>query len=169
MAQRKQTDWAAVEQDYLSSGDSLRKIAQRYALAPTTVTRKAKQGNWAAKREQFESKRLSTWAETEGKIQGEAMAVSVRACVEVAMGILSRIRQDVENEKLEISAKDYRSYSGAVRDIYAVVTGDLDIDRKREEIRLIQERVKFQERVMNQSKEDKVIQVLLGDGQEYVG
>lgn len=159
MAQRGKTDWAAVERDYISTDTSLRKLAARYGVAPTTITRKAKNEHWSEKRERYAAKMRAAQAEAEGKAKGELMAAGMLACMRAAMSLLSRIEQDLDDPELPIGPKDYKSYSGAIRDIRDVLAGDLDVERKQAEIEAIRARLP--------SEADGTITVLLGAAGEY--
>lgn len=49
-------DWKVIEAEYITTGSSYRKLAEKYGLDQATVARKAKKEEWVSKRQQHVSR-----------------------------------------------------------------------------------------------------------------
>lgn len=49
-------DWEEMENEYITTGTSYRKLAEKHGIDQATVSRKAKKGKWVSKRQQHVSK-----------------------------------------------------------------------------------------------------------------
>lgn len=72
MIPKKNVDWEAVKNDYISDTESsFRSLSEKYGVAASAIHRRAKEGKWADKREQFvkklESKTLKKLMEERAK------------------------------------------------------------------------------------------------------
>ena len=57
MAERKDVDWNAIKNAYISDAErSFRSLAEEFEISVSAIHRRAKEGEWAKKREQFANK-----------------------------------------------------------------------------------------------------------------
>ena len=57
MAEKKNIDWDALKNEYISSPDeSFRSLGEKWGVSASAIHRRAKEGGWARKREQFADK-----------------------------------------------------------------------------------------------------------------
>ena len=60
MATKKPIDWDTVKNEYISDSEaSFRSLSEKYGISASAIHRRAKEGDWARKREDFEN-RLET-------------------------------------------------------------------------------------------------------------
>lgn len=56
-ARKKNVDWKAIENEYISDlSSSFRSLSEKYGISASAIHRNAKEGGWSEKREQFEDK-----------------------------------------------------------------------------------------------------------------
>ena len=75
MAEKKVLDWDVIKNEYISDGEtSFRSLSEKYGISASAIHRRAKEGNWLQKREQFanttETKTLKKLMEE--RVKGEA-------------------------------------------------------------------------------------------------
>lgn len=91
-------DWEDVEMEYLNSRMSLKELAEKREICYTTVQRRAKAGQWAARRERRRQEQCSA------------------RLGHVTDKLLMKMAETIEGEK-ELEARDYKALSSALKEL----------------------------------------------------
>ena len=108
MGRPKGVDWGAALEDYLTGSYTKTQIGRKYGVSASAVNNKAKRDNWDA------IKRVRDM--DVGGADGTKDCLS--RVLEVGQKLLVRI--ELMSDDTDLSAKDLKMLSGALRDIHAV-------------------------------------------------
>ena len=124
-------DWQAIKTEYITTGTSYRRLAQKYGVNVTNVAKKARAESWVEQRKQYANE---TQLKTIEKIsQQEAnRAARVRS---VADKLLNRIEAMVDAEGA-MDAKVIRALTAAVKDLKEVQGVRSRLDQQEQEARI---------------------------------
>lgn len=84
-----------VKAEYIKSGLSLRKLAEKYKIPLSTLSRRCKKENWVAEREHFKRKTLTKFEEKEAGREADRM-VRLQTAAEK---MLAQVEEALEDEK----------------------------------------------------------------------
>ena len=152
-APRKEADWTTIKRDYITHASSLRELEKKYGVSKTTICARASREGWREERAAYSKSVLTAQAQAEGRERAQGMI----QCVRVAQRILERLERSLDDTLIE--AKDYRSLTGAIKDIVDIFGSDIDVQRKKAEIKALEAKVS--------DDGPSVIRVVLGEAEEY--
>lgn len=107
-------DWTKLENEYISTDVSVRKIAEKYKLNETTVFRQSKKRNWVQKKQNFASKvQAKVMQKIENKEVDKKIAANEKHTqlfdkgLEVAELLLNQYIEDLKTGKKKTQANAY--------------------------------------------------------------
>jgi len=112
-AKKSRVDWERVERDYLYSNMSLRLLAKSRGLGYSTVQRRAKEGQWARRREEL-------------KLRDNAIRLE-----QVTEKLLRKIADTIDREET-MEPKDYKALSAALKELRDVQERGSQLERRME-------------------------------------
>ncbi len=126
-------DWNKIKTEYITTDTSYRKLAEKYGVNATTIAVRAKAEKWVELREQ---QRSETLTKTLGKIADEQASKMARIA-SVSDKLLDKIERIVEKtEPRDISAKDIRALTAAVKDLKEIQGIRSELDKQEQEARI---------------------------------
>lgn len=154
-------DWSKIKAEYIAGGTSYRKLAEKYEVSLTTLTRHAKREQWQQLREQCEN-------DTTTKIikqitdNGAKKSVSIDT---VADKLLTRIEQALDKTE-EYDGKTIRAYTSALKDLKEIkgIKSKADIREQEARIRNLE---KMADKNDDESSKKDVTVHFVGDAEEY--
>lgn len=124
-------DWKAMKTEYVTQRISYKALAEKYGVNPKTVYDRGKEEGWVALREKVAS-------ETQAKIVEAMEDKKVRRAERmqsVADKVMDRVEGILDGDQ-EISAKELKSLSAALRDVKELQMLRSAIDEKEQEARI---------------------------------
>lgn len=112
-AKKSRVDWERVERDYLYSNMSLRLLAKSRGLGYSTVQRRAKEGEWARRREEL-------------RLKDNAIRLE-----QVTEKLLRKIADTIDQEE-SMEPKDYKALSAALKELKDVQEHSAELGRRLE-------------------------------------
>lgn len=122
MADKKNIDWDAVKNEYISDPkSSFRSLGEKYEVSASAIHRRAKEGAWAEKREQFvdkmETKTLEKLMEERAKGEAKRLKMLYDATDKLTKKVSEGIAKVSPNNTLAIrqlvsSLKELRAMEG---------------------------------------------------------
>lgn len=152
-------DWEEMANEYITTGISYRKLAEKHGLDQATVSRKAKKEEWVSKRQQHVSKTQAEilTADTGQKVDRATKLYSA------ADELLNKIVAGISSEGI-VSATAAKNYSEALRNIK-----DIHMIRSKEDIEEQNARIaKLQKEAEKSDKNDGFKITLEGGTEAYV-
>lgn len=110
-------DWNAIKTEYVTTDTSYRRIAKKYGLLASTVSRKGKQENWFEEKQRWEKK---TFKKTIDALSGKQVD-RVTRLLTVTDTILGKIEKALE-EMSDMEIQQYRQITAALKDIKEIQT-----------------------------------------------
>ena len=150
-------DWSKIMIEYITTTDtSYRKLAEKYGINKDTIYAKAKKEGWPDKRRQFVDRTQTKMLAVE-----ETRAVDrATKLLDVSDLLLMRVRQRLENDKIELDAQGMRHISGVLKDLKEVQMVRSEADLREQEARI----AKLQREARGEEKDKEPIRVIIGDG-----
>lgn len=148
-------DWNAIKAEYIAGGTSYRKLAEKYGVSFTTLTRTAQRENWVGLRQQTEDKVTTnivnnvTKTKTKNAINLESVADKLLQKIEAMLDVV----QDTQSIK---------HISSALKDIKEVKGIKSKADMKEQNARI----AKLQAEVNRDDNSVKEIEVTFNAGKE---
>lgn len=148
-------DWNAIKAEYIAGGTSYRKLAEKYGVSFTTLTRTAQRENWVGLRQQTEDKVTTnivnnvTKTKTKNAINLESVADKLLQKIEAMLDVV----QDTQSIK---------HISSALKDIKEVKGIKSKADMKEQNARI----AKLQAEVNRDDNAVKEIEVTFNAGKE---
>lgn len=148
-------DWNAIKAEYIAGGTSYRKLAEKYGVSFTTLTRTAQRENWVGLRQQTEDKVTTnivnnvTKTKTKNAINLESVADKLLQKIEAMLDVV----QDTQSIK---------HISSALKDIKEVKGIKSKADMKEQNARI----AKLQAEVNRDDNSVKEIEVTFSAGKE---
>ena len=128
-------DWKAIEAEYITTGSSYRKLAEKYGLDQATVARKAKREAWVSKRQQHASKTQAEiiTADTAQKVDRATKLYNA------ADDLLDKIVAGISSGSV-VSATAAKNYSDALKNIKEIhmIRSAEDIEEQKARIAKLQ-------------------------------
>ena len=91
-------NWDAVRTEYVTGAKSLRALAEKYGIAPSTIYERSSKEGWAARRRAFRSKAV---AKAEEKAEDE-LAEAIALIPKAGLIVLRRFLQAFEDEGFKL-------------------------------------------------------------------
>ena len=152
-------DWKMIKAEYLRGGVSYRKLAEKYGVSLSSITRKSSKEKWADLRVQSERKANAKIVESVASQE----AKRVDGIQTVADLLLEKIRHGVENGYLVTDAQSIRQITASVKDLRDIKGMKSELDMQEQMARIDKLRKEAQA-----EQESSAIQVIIsGELEEY--
>lgn len=126
-------DWVKVKTEYITTEIGYRKLADKYGVSFRTLSQKAKDEEWVAERRKH---RENIVKKAVRKVEDHESTKMARFAT-VSDKLLNRIERIIEeSETGQISAKDIRSLTAAVKDLKEIQGVRSELDRQEQEARI---------------------------------
>lgn len=126
-------DWVAVKTEYITTATSYRKLADKYGINPKDIYLRGRQEGWVDARKEYMNKVTAKAIQKAANQQADKMA----RFTTVSDKLLNRIERIIEeSETGQISAKDIRSLTAAVKDLKEIQGVRSELDRQEQEARI---------------------------------
>lgn len=153
-------DWKAIEAEYITTGSSYRKLAEKYGLDQATIARRAKREEWVSKRQQHASKTQAEiiTADTAQKVDRATKLYNA------ADDLLDKIVAGISSGSV-VSATAAKNYSDALRSIK-----EIHMIRSAEDIEEQKARIDKLRKDAQREDSNRAITITLeGDLDDYAG
>ena len=126
-------DWTKIKTEYLTKNTSYRKLADKHGVPFRTLADRAKAEGWYAARKKHCNDVVTKAVQKTVNQQAEKMA----RFTTVSDKLLNRIERIIEeSESGDITAKDIRSLTAAVKDLKEIQGVRSELDRQEQEARI---------------------------------
>lgn len=126
-------DWLQIKTEYITTATSYRKLADKHGVPFRTLADRAKAEGWSAARKKHCNDVVTKALRKSAKQQADKMA----RFTTVSDKLLNRIERIIEeSETGQISAKDIRSLTAAVKDLKEIQGVRSELDRQEQEARI---------------------------------
>ena len=122
-------DWKRIKAEYIAGGTSYRKLAEKYGVSPTTLTKVAGREGWVEARQQADIKKTSKIVDAVSEKEAKK-AVDI---IDVADKLLEKIETVVEMVSDPDSIKKLTSAIKDLKDIKGIKS---DADMREQEARI---------------------------------
>lgn len=130
---RNRANWQKIKTEYITTDTSYRKLAQKYGISHVQIARVGKAEGWVELREQHVTNTIAKTVESISQ-QEVDRATRIRT---VADKLLDKIEAVVEAvEPKNMSAKDIRSLTAAVKDLKEIQGVKSSLDQQEQEARI---------------------------------
>lgn len=125
------TDWNKISAEYITTGISYRKLAEKYGLDQATIARKAKKEDWVSKRQHHADKTQAEILSADIEQRTDRAAKLYSAADE----LLDKIVAGISSAGI-VSATAAKNYSDALRNIKDIhmIRSEEDIEEQRARI-----------------------------------
>lgn len=123
------SDWTVIKAEYIAGGTSYRKLAEKYNVSFTTLTRTAQRENWVGLRQQAEDKATTKIVNVVSNTSAKK-AVNI---IDVADKLLSKI---VEVAEVVSDPDSIKKLASAIKDIKDIKGIKSDADMREQEARI---------------------------------
>ena len=152
-------DWVKVKTEYITTEIGYRKLADKYGVSFRTLSQKAKDEEWVQKRRKH---RENIVKKAVLKVEDHESSKMARFAT-VSDKLLNRIERIIEeSETGQISAKDIRSLTAAVKDLKEIQGVRSELDRQEQEARI----ANLRRQVDKDESDSSVIEVVFAAGPE---
>ena len=122
-------DWKRIKAEYIAGGTSYRKLAEKYGVSPTTLTKVAGREGWVYARQQAETKKTAKMIEAvSSKEAKRAVDITV-----VADKLLEKVASMIDNLETPTQIKEI---STAIKNIKDIKGFKSDADMREQEARI---------------------------------
>lgn len=149
-------DWKRIKAEYIAGGTSYRKLAKKYGVSPTTLTKVAIREGWTAARQHVDTKKTSKMIETISEKEAKK-AVDV---VDVANRLLDKITEMLGGVT---TTQDIRHLTSALKDIREIKGIKSEADLREQEARI----AKLQREAQEEHKDNEITVTIEGDLEIY--
>lgn len=153
-------DWKKIRAEYISTGISYRKLAEKYGVTPSVLYRQMAKENWVDLRKQTTSKAIAKTVESVASKE----ASYVDRITTVADKILNLIEAKVNSaEAVAYPGQELRFLSMSLKDIAQVKGYKTELDLKEQQARIAK-----LEKEAKQDEQNKDIRVVIAtEAEEY--
>lgn len=123
------SDWTVIKAEYIAGGTSYRKLAEKYNVSFTTLTRTAQRENWVGLRQQAEDKATTKIVNVVSKTSAKK-AVNI---IDVADKLLSKI---IEVAEVVSDPDSIKKLTAAIKDIKDIKGIKSEADTREQEARI---------------------------------
>lgn len=149
--------------EYILTGISLRKLADKYGIPRGTVTRIASTERWYTLRQAESPESVKKHVLPSGEPIIQATMDAARKITEATDKLMVKVYQLLDLDE-PLSPRDLKSISGALLDAKILYNVKSDAERREQEARIRQ----LEKSVEEKQQEDKTITVVFGNGEELV-
>ena len=148
-------DWKKIKAEYLAGGTSYRKLADKYGVSFTTLTRTAKRENWVELRQQTEDKTTTKIVDVVSD-EGAKKATNI---IDVADKLLNRISEVAD---MTCTMQDIKHLTSALKDLKEIKGYKSPKDLEEQEARI----AKLQKEAEREDNTTNEIEVVFSAGSE---
>jgi transposase len=149
-------DWNKIKAEYIAGGTSYRKLAEKYNVSFTTLTRTAQREDWVGLRQQSENRVTTKILD----VVSDKKADKALKIVEVADKLLTKIGEVID---IVSTTQDIRHLTSALKDIKDIKGIKSDADMREQEAR-----IRNLEKQAEKQDESNDVTVTIGsDAEEY--
>ena len=124
-------DWNVIKKEYIAGGTSYRKLAKKYNVSESTLTRTAIKEHWSKLKKQSDSKTEAKIIENVSKDKSK----TVSKIISVADKLIAKM--DASIDKIDvIDGHTIKSYTSALKDLKDITGLKSEIDLKEQEARI---------------------------------
>ena len=109
-------DWKKIKAEYIRGGTSFKKLAQKYSVSFSALTRRAAKEKWTDLRRKSAEKAGMRIAESVAKREADR----VEAFHSVADKLLQQITKAIEDGSVVLSGRGWRDVTGAIKDLMQI-------------------------------------------------
>ena len=154
------TDWKKIKAEYIRGGISYRKLAEKYGVSFSSISRRMREEKWTDLRKQSESKANAKIVESVAEKETER----INMFESIADKLLAQIDKIIEDPEVLLHVKSMRDLTGAIRDLKEIKGFKSDLDLQEQKARID----KLRKEAREESQESKDIKVIIsGDLEEY--
>lgn len=153
-------DWNKIKAEYIRGGTSQRKLAQKYGVSLSSLTRRATSGKWADLRRQTEIKSSAKICEQVASQE----ASRVDKIQDIADKLLQMIEERIKDGTLIADAKDLRSVTASIKDLREIKGCKSELDMQEQIARIEKLR---REAAADEVKDTTITVKLEGDVEEW--
>ena len=150
-------EWTRIKAEYIAGGTSYRKLAEKYNVSFTTLTRTAQRENWVGLRQQTEDKATTKIVD----VVSDKEAKKATDIIDVADKLLGKIEEIAEMVSDPDSIKKLTSAIKDLKDIKGIKS---EADMREQEARIAKLQKEAQE---DDNRETEFKVTLVGDLEEY--
>lgn len=151
-------DYKMIKAEYIRGGTSYRKLAEKYGVSLSSITRRSKSEKWADLRKQSENRANTKIVESVASQQ----AKRVDMFESISDKLLKMISDGIDDGSIAVTGRGFRDITGALKDLREIKGLKSELDMQ-EQIARIE---KLRKDAQDESVEDKTIKVIIGDGAE---
>ena len=144
-------DWKMIKAEYIRGGVSYRKLAEKYGVSLSSITRKSSKEKWADLRVQSEHKANTKIVESVASQE----AKRVDGIQTVADLLLEKIKHGVENGYLIKDAQSIRQITASVKDLRDIKGMKSELDMQEQMARI--EKLRKEATMDQESNDIKVV------------
>ena len=148
-------DWKKIKAEYLAGGTSYRKLADKYGVSFTTLTRTAKRENWVELSQQTDDTTTTKIFDVVSD-EGAKKATNI---IDVADKLLNRISEVAD---MTCSTQDIKHLTSALKDLKEIKGYKSAADMKEQEARI----AKLQKEAEREDNTTNEIEVVFSAGEE---
>lgn len=153
-------DWMKIKTEYITTATSYRKLADKHGVPFRTLADRAKAEGWYAARKKHCNDVVTKAVQKTVNQQAEKMA----RFTTVSDKLLNRIERIIEeSESGDITAKDIRSLTAAVKDLKEIQGVRSELDRQEQEARI----ANLRRQAESEEKVDKASIQVIGLPEEF--
>lgn len=147
-------DWKRIKAEYIAGGTSYRKLAEKYGVSPTTLTKVAGREGWVEARHQADIKKTSKIVDSVSDKEAKK-AVDI---IDVADKLLDKMSELMETV---VDTQSFKQLTSALKDLKEIKGYKSQADMREQEARIAKLRKEAQE-----EKKDNEIRIVIGDDVE---
>lgn len=123
-------DWKRIKAEYLAGGTSYRKLAEKYGVSPTTLTKVAIREGWVEARQQTQIKKTSKIIDSVSEKEAKK-AVDI---IDVADKLLDKMSELVET--MVVDTQSFKQLTSALKDLKDIKGYKSEADMREQEARI---------------------------------
>lgn len=123
-------DWKRIKAEYIAGGTSYRKLAEKYGVSPTTLTKVAGREGWVEARQQADIKKTSKIVDAVSDKEAKK-AVDI---IDVADKLLEKASELMET--MVVDTQSFKQLTSALKDLKEIKGYKSAIDLKEQEARI---------------------------------
>lgn len=148
-------DWKRIKAEYIAGGTSYRKLAEKYGVSPTTLTKVAGREGWVEARQQADIKKTSKIVDAVSDKEAKK-AVDI---IDVADKLLEKASELMET--MVVDTQSFKQLTSALKDLKEIKGYKSAIDLKEQEAR-----IRNLEKQAEAEDKDREIKVTIGGNLE---
>lgn len=148
-------DWNRIKAEYIAGGTSYRRLAEKYNVSFTTLTRTAQREDWVGLRKQAEDKVTTKIVD----VVSEKEANKANKIIDVADKLLDKVLEMLDHDA-SYNTQNIKNLTSALKDLKEIKGYKSAADMREQEARI----AKLQKEASEEDNELREIRVTFGDG-----